>query len=103
MLQEDFLLTREESACYTESKVDLSSEAGWTPRLGRLLHSFLLLRGTGLLLNKHFCSGRSIRATTYSAQEGQQQSINKGCPRREQGSFAGSRAQLPARLLSFLI
>lgn len=43
-----------EPACYTKSKV----EAGWTPQLGWLLCPSLLLRGTGLLLNKHFCRGK---------------------------------------------
>lgn len=52
MIPEDFLLTREELACCTESKVDMSNEAAWTPGLGWLLRSFLLLRGTGFLLDQ---------------------------------------------------
>lgn len=47
----------------TKSKVDISNKAGWTPALGWLLCSFLLPSGTEHLLNKHFHSGRSIRAT----------------------------------------
>lgn len=90
-----------ESACYTKSKVDLSKEAGWTPQLGWLLCSSLLLRGTGLLLNKHFCSG-GVRAPTCSAQEGEQQNTSEGRPGKMHSSFVGCRAQLLAQLLGFL-